>query len=195
MTLQYAQVQKRQIQWFIAVSIVLAAILQLKADLFIYFQPTMFEQPWRFLTAHWVHIGWIHYLINALALICLPLIFPNFKVKWLLMSSVVLPIVLSLVFYFFYPELAIYAGYSGVLHGLYIIAALESLQHKKERNFGLCILVGLTAKLIWENYIDRESLTTAQLIGSSVWIEAHWFGVLFAILLWCAYYGIQSKTS
>lgn len=166
----------------IAASVSLAAMLQLKPEWFIYQRTLMFEQPWRFLSAHWVHVGWIHYLLNMLAFICLPFIFPKIRTWLMVFMMICVPILSSMTFYFFYPKIGLYAGFSGVLHGLYAVAALVSLTDVKERNFALLILLGLSAKLIWEATMGELS-ATMRLIGSPILIEAHQVGVMIAVMI------------
>lgn len=180
-------------QLFMFASVILAAILQFNADVFIYFQPLMLEQPWRFLTAHWVHVGWIHYVMNMMALLCVPLIFPKLQVRWLIFSAICLPVLMSSVFYCYYPELQAYAGFSGVLHGIYVIAAFINLNYPSERKFALLILIGLIIKLFWEVYVGGAASATAQLIGYPVLIEAHQWGVLFALIFVGLGYLIRHK--
>lgn len=64
---------------FIAVFMSLAACLQVFADHFIYWRPALLQEFWRLWTAHWVHVGWVHYLLNILAFACLPLFFRGSK--------------------------------------------------------------------------------------------------------------------
>ena len=166
----------------IAVSVLLAAILQIFPDKFIYLRDQLWSQPWRVLTAHWVHVGWVHYILNLIAFICFPFIFHKIKVSLLVLLIVAVPILMSCSFYLFYPNIEAYAGFSGVLHGLYAAAAFLSLSYSKERPFALLVLAGLTVKLIWEATVGELS-TTMQMIGSPILIEAHQLGVLMSLLI------------
>lgn len=170
---------------FIAVCLSLSACLQVFQQHFIYWRPFFFEEIWRWWTAHWVHVGWIHYLLNMVAFACLPFIFPHLKNRYSVALLLMLPPVLSLSFYFCFPDIEAYAGLSGVLHGLYTSAAVYFLKFKSERKFAALVLVLALAKVLWENFVG--SLDTAYLIGSPVLIEAHWVGVIwggvFAIAL------------
>ena len=170
-------------QLFLLVSSLLTLGLQFNAEVFIYLQSLILQQPWRILTAHWVHVGWIHCVMNLLALWCLPLIFPEVKTKQLLVASIVLPIFLSLNFYLIYPNLHGYAGFSGVLHGLYTLAGLNSLKHFKTGKFALIVLIGIIFKLLGEVYWSEYSMT-AQLIGHAVFIQAHQWGAVFGAMLY-----------
>lgn len=174
----------------VTVSLVLAVLFQLQAEYFIYLRDVMWSQPWRFMTAHFVHVGWIHYALNMFALACLPFIFPRLSAQYLLIALLSLPIFMSLCFYYFYPQVDAYAGFSGVLHGLYTLAAIQGLTIYSERHFALFILVGLAAKLAWEAVVGELSLTM-RLIGSPVLIEAHQLGVIGAVLLCLIGFGIH----
>ncbi|WP_130803396.1 rhombosortase [Acinetobacter ihumii] len=166
---------------FIAVCISISASLQVFSDAFIYWRESLPEQFWRLWTAHWVHVGWMHFFLNMLAFACLPFIFPHAKTRLLTILLLLLSPFISLMFFFFMPQIEAYAGLSGVLHGMYVAVALVDLKYPKERNFALLVLALVSMKLIWENTWGNSS--TAQLIGSPVLVEAHWLGALGGVLL------------
>ncbi len=170
----------------IALLLFISACLQVFSQYFIYWKFSFYTEPWRWWTAHWVHVGWIHYLLNMLAFIFLPFIFPQMKNRYLIALLLLLPPLMSFSFYAIYPNIEAYAGLSGVLHGLYVAVAIFYLQFAKERKFALLVLCLVGAKLAWENTFG--SLQTAELIGSPVLVEAHavgafWGGVLAGLYL------------
>ncbi|WP_407304846.1 rhombosortase [Acinetobacter sp.] len=166
---------------FIAIVVSFSACLQVFADTFIYWQAGLFKEFWRIWTGHWVHVGWIHYVLNMLAFACLPFIFPRVKVWHFVALLVLLSLFISLCFYYFFPDIEAYAGLSGVLHGAYVAIACVHLLYKKERNFAAFVLFIILAKLIWENTIG--SVGTAELIGSPVLVEAHLLGVIGGVII------------
>lgn len=166
---------------FIAVCISFSACLQVFQSYFIYWRPIFFEDVWRWWTAHWVHVGWIHYALNMVAFACLPFIFPHVKNRYLILLLLVLPPLISLTFYYAIPTIEAYAGLSGVLHGLYGATAIYFLQFNSERKFALLVIALALAKIFWENFVG--SLQTSQLIGSPVLIEAHWIGLVWGVVL------------
>lgn len=170
---------------FIAICMSFSACLQVFQTYFIYWHPIFFEDIWRWWTAHWVHVGWIHYALNMLAFACLPFIFPHFKNRYAISLLILLPPLISLSFYFSIPQVEAYAGLSGVLHGLYGAAAIYFLQFNSERKFALLVISLALAKILWENFMG--SLQTSQLIGSPVLIEAHWIGLVWGIILALCY--------
>ena len=166
---------------FIAVIVFLSACLQVFKDSFIYLQDSLFTEPWRLWTAHWVHVGWIHYLLNIIAFACLPFIFPRTSIGYFCAIFIIVSPLMSLSFYWFLPDISAYAGLSGVLHGAYAAVACMYLFYKSERGFAAFVLFLIFAKLIWENTIGNTS--TAQLIGSPVLVEAHLLGVIWGIVV------------
>ncbi|OTU21341.1 rhombosortase [Acinetobacter pittii] len=158
-------------------------------DTFIYWRESLLGEFWRLWTAHWVHVGWVHFLLNMMAFACLPFIFPHTKAWHLLSLLLLLPPFISLVFYFYLPYIEAYAGLSGALHGLYTAVALVYLQYRKERNFALLVLGLIIAKLIWENTFGQTG--TAQLIGSPVLTEAHLYGAIGGAIFGGCYWLFQ----
>lgn len=161
---------------FVAVCASLSASLQVFSDVFIYWRDSLPNDFWRFWTAHWVHVGWIHFILNLLAFVCLPFIFPHVKNRQLLILIVTISPCISLGFYYLMPYIEAYAGFSGVLHGLYVAVALVSLRYRKERKFAALVLALIVLKVIWENTFGQKG--TAQLIGSPVLIESHLLGAI-----------------
>lgn len=170
---------------FIAACLSISACLQVFVDDFIYWQAALFQEPWRIWTGHWVHVGWIHYLLNMAAFACLPFIFYRTKIWHFVSLLIFLPPMISLCFYLYLPNIEAYAGLSGVLHGIYISIAIIHLFYKRDRGFATVVLLLILAKVVWENTWGNSS--TAELIGSSVLTEAHLLGIIFGVLLAIVY--------
>lgn len=166
---------------FLAVCISISACLQVFQQHFIYWRPVFFEEIWRWWSAHWVHVGWVHFLLNMIAFGCLPFIFPHTRTRYLMALLLSLPPLISITFYLDYPDIEAYAGLSGVLHGIYVAVAIYFLQFEEERKFALMVIGLVIAKIAWE--ITLGSFFTSQLIGSPVVIEAHYVGVIWGTLL------------
>ncbi|NAS10222.1 rhombosortase [Acinetobacter haemolyticus] len=175
----------------IAVCVSVAACLQVFTDHFIYWKSSLLTEFWRLWTAHWVHVGWMHFLLNMLAFACLPFIFPHVRNWHLVALLLLLPPFISLVFYYYLPYIDAYAGLSGVLHGLYTAVSIVYLQYQNERKFAVLVLVLIAAKLIWENTFGQSG--TAQLIGSPVLTEAHLIGAIGGVLCGSGYLLLVAK--
>ena len=166
--------------------IVLMSFLQIFLTDCIYSHSHLFSQPWRLWTGHWVHLGVWHWVLNVVALALLPEIFLRASWKFFLVLWFFLPPLLSLTLWFFLPQLSLYAGLSGVLHGIYLAMALMAVCSfgGVEQRVGWGVLVGLCAKVGWEAY--RGMSQTAELIGAPVILEAHQFGAVLGFLVWLA---------
>jgi len=176
---------------FIAIFMSISACLQVFQQYFFYWRPVFWGEAWRIWTSHWVHVGWIHYLLNMIGLACLPFIFPYVRIRYMVYLLLLLPLLISLSFYYIFPFIEAYAGLSGVLHGMYIALAIYFLKYEQERKFALLVLAAVCGKIIWENIFGE--LDTAQMIGSPVLIEAHlagaiWGGVISIIYLFVRHF-------
>ena len=169
----------------IAICVSISACLQVFADHFIYWRPNLLGEFWRLWTAHWVHVGWVHFLLNMMAFACLPFIFPHVRNWHLWALLLILPPFISLIFYLYLPYIDAYAGLSGVLHGLYTAVGLVYLKYKSERKFAILVLSLIAVKLAWENTFGQTG--TAQLIGSPVLTEAHLIGAIGGVLCGLGY--------
>lgn len=181
------QFNKRML--FIASCACISACLQIFQSHFIYWRYTFFTEVWRWWTAHWVHVGWVHFALNMIAFACLPFIFPHIQNRFIILLLLILAPLCSLSFYYLYPNIEAYAGLSGILHGLYVAAAFFYLKFRKERNFAVLVLVLVVAKLIWENTFGQ--IGTSQLIGSPILVEAHLVGAFWGAVCAIAYLAYQ----
>lgn len=165
---------------------VLCLLLQFYQPYLIYQSDVLWSEPWRLWTAHWIHVGWSHAVLNLAALLLLPLIFPLYPVSrfWLLLllGSPLLSVALIIGL----PELERYAGLSGILHGIYFSAALHAFVSRSDRLVASILYLGLTIKLILESFFVRQSVD--EWIGAPVLTQAHLLGVVVTLLLSC-YFG------
>lgn len=169
---------------WVCFSIVQMLFLQLFFVDLIYSRQFLFVEPWRLWTGHWVHLGIWHWILNAAALALLPEIFLRASWKHFLILWWLLPPLLSLALWFFLPHLSLYAGLSGVLHGIYLAMAMNAIcgNASTERRIGWIVLVGLCVKVGWEAY--RGVSQTAELIGAPVILQAHQFGAALGLVIW-----------
>jgi rhomboid family GlyGly-CTERM serine protease len=174
----------------VALVIPFMVLLQAIGPEYLRYQHNLVEQGqlWRLLSAHWVHVGWMHLLLNAFGLIiCVSLTHPGWSTARWLLYSVVLGIGIALLLMLNNPEVSDYAGLSGVLFGLYLLAALSL--YARDRLIALLIIAVLVIKVAMEQtgFYDFNS---GALIGARVIVDAHLYGLLTAIaiaLVWARY--------
>lgn len=130
---------------------------------------------WRLLSAHIVHLGWMHGLLNAAGFVLIALINPAGRTwLWLVFYSVCsvlisLYIVVDGMTYY-------YVGASGVLHGLFVLAAYFSQSLSLWRRYALIALV--VGKLFWEQSMYYQDNGLGDAIGGFVYVDAHLMGGL-----------------
>lgn len=83
--------------------------------------------------------------------------------------------------YIFNPEISQYAGFSGILYGLFVIASVRAIT-TKDYLLGYPIFLVITIKIIWENIDSTINNASATLINAPVATEAHLYGYLSALL-------------
>ncbi len=144
----------------------------------------MHGQWYRLLSAHLVHLGGWHLLLNLLALLLLGELFwqrlPARLVAALLVASA-LGVGLGLLWTM--PGLWRYAGLSGVLHGAWAGSALLLLNRKGEeaaRAWWALALLLLAAKLVLENFFRLSA--GAHLMDAPVILPSHALGALAGLL-------------
>jgi len=177
-------VTRFSLRWWVYLAVALLLFFQLFFTQTIYNRHVFFTEPWRWWTAHWVHLGVWHWVLNAVALSLLPEIFFHASRRLFILLWFTLPPLLSLLLYFFQPTLVLYAGLSGVLHGIYLAIALNAIQshYAAERRMGCVVVLGVCAKVGWEAY--SGSSQTAELIGAPVVLHAHLYGAVLGGLIW-----------
>jgi len=152
-------------------------------------------QVWRIVSAHWVHVGWAHLALNMLGLvICVSLANPRWSIGRWTLQSLVLGIGISLLFTLLKPELDWYAGFSGILFGLYFLAAQEL--YARDRLVALLMGGAIVVKVIIEQYTPLD-IDSSSIIGAPVIVDAHLYGLLIAIaiaLIWATYTMNHSPT-
>jgi rhomboid family GlyGly-CTERM serine protease len=175
---------------FVAMMIPFMTLLQVIGPEHFRYQLDLVEQGqiWRLVSAHFVHVGWMHLLLNGLGLaICVSLSNPGWSPSRWLLCCVILAVGISLLLSVFNPELSDYAGLSGVLFGLYLLTALSL--YSRDRLIAILVIVAIVGKVIMEqfNFYDFNS---GELIGARVIVDTHLYGLLMAIaiaLVWARY--------
>ena len=182
---------------FVAMMIPFMTLLQAIGPEYFRYQQDLVEQGqiWRFVSAHWVHVGWMHLLLNGLGLaICVSLTTPGWSpARWLL-CCVIMAIGISTLLVLYNPDVIDYAGLSGVLFGLYMLTALSL--YSRDRLIAVLIIAAIVIKVLMEQFSFYD-FNSGDLIGARVIVDAHLYGLLMAIaiaLAWATYTMNQSQT-
>lgn len=137
-------------------------------------------EPWRFLTANFVHLNWSHYWMNmgALGLLWLMFVRRLSNAEWLsvfLLSSLIVSTGVQL----FNTDLYWYVGLSGTLHGVISAGVWRELRYDKV--FALSV-GGLTfAKLMYEQFYGALP-GSEESAGGPVVVDAHFYGAIGGVV-------------
>lgn len=132
---------------------------------------------WRFMTAHFVHLGWNHLLMNISALIIIWFLVREFlSIYFWWIIALVSTIGISVFFYIFMVELQWYVGLSGLLHSLLASGVIIGI--KKRRKESMLFLLLIFIKIIYEQFYGA---TDVKIINGMVVVNAHLYGVLIGI--------------
>lgn len=158
-------------------------------------------EPWRVVTAHWVHINWPHALINAAAWVIVARLFarelpPARQLIVLLAGGVAVGVGLE----FVYPPVDWYRGFSGVLHALYFTGAtlwlrqcVASLASGARPSLWLPIaLVAGGWIKVWLEQPAGATLPYAEWLGAATVPQAHLIGAACGTLIALVYARIGS---
>jgi len=136
-------------------------------------------QWWRLLSANFLHLGWYHLLLNLLGLWTLLLLCPEpLPAKAWLLRLLVLGLAVTLGVHVLAPQWRSYVGFSGILHGLFLLGLLP--QALRRDGIALAALACLAGKLAWEAF-SGTPISDEQALGGRVAQEAHWFGIIAAL--------------
>jgi rhomboid family GlyGly-CTERM serine protease len=137
-------------------------------------------QMWRLVSAHLVHLGLRHALLNCAGLVLLWVLFAReFKPRrwlWILACSAAC---IDVGLWFLRPAVEWYAGASGVLHGALAAGAMS--WYRRGDGFGAGLVLLLIVKLIYEQQSglsvferDLPLLPDAHLFGALGGLLAAW---------------------
>ena len=133
---------------------------------------------WRLLGAHLVHLGWLHLLLDALALCLLWALYARaFSVRaWLLVCSGAI-VAIDAGLWWLSPAVQWYAGISGLLHGIWAAGAVQAARRREFA--GWLLLLALALKLLREYQLGAGVLIAALPVVT----QAHRYGALGALLV------------
>jgi rhomboid family GlyGly-CTERM serine protease len=159
-------------------------------------------EPWRLLTGHFVHINWIHALINAaawwiVARLFAPELMPRRQVAVVLVSALGISAGLALM----HPTIAWYRGFSGVLHAIFfaggvqwLTASLRSEGRLDVRRLWLpvVLVLGGAIKVLVEQPTGSAT-PFAEWLGAGTVPQAHLVGAAVGVV-WGLAAGLGAKT-
>lgn len=137
-------------------------------------------QLWRFLSAHVVHLGWGHALLNVAAFLLILWLFGEgiSPARWVL-AALGAALAVDVGLWALHPEVSWYVGMSGILHGLLASAGVWMI--RTAPGIGIAVLAALGAKIGWETMSGPLPMS-AELSGGDVIVQAHLWGAIGGIV-------------
>jgi rhomboid family GlyGly-CTERM serine protease len=137
---------------------------------------------WRLITSQFIHLGWGHILLNQAALIILWLLYGQrlATINWLgvlllcLIGTTTSLLILN-------PEVIWYVGFSGALHGLFVVGTCTEWR-QGNRHIATALFLLLSIKLLCEQFQIMFPLSASTLIDAPVVVDAHLYGTLSGAL-------------
>ncbi|HEY9148557.1 MAG TPA: rhombosortase [Gammaproteobacteria bacterium] len=174
--------QGRQRRWLLPLlAATLAALLMLGGDDAAYWlryerDALAQGQLWRLFSAHWVHLGWSHLLMNMFGLLLVwALVGEALSLLGWLLLLLFCSLFTTAAMWLLYPELQWYVGFSGVLHGMLFGGAMMLFGGGDK---GATLLAGIVLlKLLWEQLLGPLPGSESA-AGGAVIVEAHLYGAL-----------------
>jgi rhomboid family GlyGly-CTERM serine protease len=136
---------------------------------------------YQLLTGHFLHTNFIHILFNLLGLLLLWSLHGDYYETFsYLLKFIVICIFLSLCIYFFSPDISVYVGLSGVIHGVFAWGCIRDLENKLIS--GWLLLFGLMLKVGNEQLNGAGSLMP-DLIDATVATDSHLYGAILGVII------------
>ncbi|MEO0972812.1 MAG: rhombosortase [Pseudomonadota bacterium] len=146
------------------------------ARLLLRYQRDALNEPWRWISAHLVHMNLSHLVLDGTTLVLVWWLFVGSlpaRLWWASFFGASLAIDLAL--WWWHPEIHWYVGLSGVLHGLFAAGVAWSLLARQP--LARWLLLGLVLKLTWEVLVGPMPWSESASRGPVVQV-AHTYGAI-----------------
>ena len=139
---------------------------------------------WRILTGQFMHSNVYHLLLNVLGIVFIWLLHAEYtRPRQYAFNVLFLALWTGALIYFLAPNIVVYTGLSGLLHGVIIWGAAQDC--RRNMVTGYLLFIGVWLKIGFEQS-QGASVEVARLIESRVAIEAHLYGAVGGVILFIA---------
>lgn len=132
---------------------------------------------WRLISGQLVHTNYWHLALNGAGWL-LAWDLGRHKPQLILYGALLGLLATAFGLWLFVPELIWYRGFSGAMHGVFMVAF--ALHYSQQPRLATLLMAGLSVKVILEQIVDLNQ-ASAELIGTNVVEQAHlagWLGTL-----------------
>lgn len=122
---------------------------------------------WRLLTAHFVHLGWAHAMLNILGVLLCCAVAPQLFNARFWPRTAMLAVGVGILLWWWSPNVSSYVGLSGVLYGLFVLGLLP--QACRGDRLAVLALAATVAWMGWQwsaaPLVEEEGLIGGRIIG------------------------------
>ncbi|MGM3275770.1 rhombosortase [Ralstonia sp. 24A2] len=136
-------------------------------------------EVWRLVSGHFVHLTWVHCLLNVGGLVALAAILPASLCVW--RCCVVLATLIGLILFAALPGLQFYAGFSGINYGLAVLALLPRARGEA---IAAVVLAALVGRAVWQ-WFGGVNMDAVAWLGAPPLAAAHLAGLAVGVLMLC----------
>ncbi|MBF7072766.1 rhombosortase [Glaciecola sp. MH2013] len=149
---------------------------------------------YQILTGHFLHTNTTHLLFNLFGVVLLWLLHgDDYRAASYLAKFSLICLSLSLLLYFFSPDIEWYVGLSGAIHGVFAWGCIQDIENKMKT--GWLLLLGLLIKVLSEQTYGAGTLMQ-ELIEANVAVDSHMFGSILGIIVGiCSVFLHRNKVS
>ena len=134
----------------------------------------------RLISGHFLHTNFAHLAFNLIGFLLLwALHGDDYSISNNLILFTYLCLSVSFSIYFFSPELSLYVGLSGVLHGLFCWGVIQDI--RKKMITGYLLFLGAVLKIGSEQLYGAGTLMPS-LIEADVAVDSHLYGAIFGTI-------------
>ncbi|MCW8956592.1 MAG: rhombosortase [Gammaproteobacteria bacterium] len=135
---------------------------------------------WLLITGHLLHLNWAHFWMNMAGLLLGAVFFgAYFSLHAWLGLMLFCMLFCSMALYLLNPELQLYVGMSGVLHGLLVAGVLE--EYRRYPKSGMILMLLIVLKLGWEQLAGALP-GSAAMAGGHVVVDVHLYGAIAGLM-------------
>ena len=157
----------------------MALPIDLREQLYLHLELTKQGEYWRIVSGHFIYVSWLHWLLNTIGVFILLALLRDGQClgNWMI-AMVFIMVAISAGLLLFSEQLSWYAGFSGILTGLFAFTAVHTFT--KRRIFSIGILLILTIYVL--NQLWGGELVSGSLISIRSSSYAHALGLCAGII-------------
>ena len=154
-------------------------------------QLIMQGEVWRLISGHLTHLNWTHFLLNMTGVGMVAFFFSHYRPVSFWGMAIIFIAIMTSAGLLLDQQLDRYVGFSGVLHGLFIIGG--RLEMTRYRLSGIVVLLVLVGKLMWEQFYGAMP-GSEMMINGHVAVNSHLYGAIAgAVYLFLSEWPVDKK--